>query len=267
MCNGCLLRAFQGTHRNFPAMTRNRLLFAFLFLPFAAEAQASPGVAVIERMRRAYEGKWYNTLTFVQRTIIERPGQKSDTTTWYESVMGTKLRIDVGDPSLGNGMLYSPDSTLVMRGGALVRSVGSGNPFLPLIMGVYLKPAEQTAREIAAFGVDVSKATTGTWEGGPVTIVGSASPDDTKSAQFWVDDRNLVVRVLGTLRGMGDADVRIGGYERVGNAWLGTRVSIIQNGRTQVEEYSDWKAGIALSPDLFDPSKWTSAPHWAPKKP
>jgi hypothetical protein len=250
-------------------MTRYRLLLAALAFPLLVGAQADsrPGAAVLERMRRAYEGKWYNTLTFVQRTIIERPGQKSDTTTWYESVMGTTLRIDVGDPSLGNGMLYSPDSTLVVRNGVLTRSIGSGNPFLPLIMGVYLKPVAQTARELVAFGIDVSLATTGTWEGRPVAIVGAASPTDTTSGQFWVDDRNLVVRVLGTLRGMGNADVRIGGYERIGSAWLGTRVSIIQNGRTQVEEYSDWKAGVALSPDLFDVAKWKTAPHWAPKKP
>lgn len=239
-------------------------LFAF---PLAAGAQSMGGTAILERMRRAYDGQWYNTLTFVQRTIVERPGAKADTTTWYESVMGTRLRIDVGDPSAGNGMMYTPDSTYVMRGGALARTLPSGNPFLPLIMGVYLKPVEQTAKEMTAFGVDVSKATRGTWEGRPVDIVGAASPSDTTSAQFWVDDRNLVVRVLGTLRGMGNADVRIGGYERVGAAWLGTRVSIIQNGRTQVEEYSDWKAGAPLSAELFEPSKWTSAPHWAPKKP
>jgi hypothetical protein len=246
-----------------------KLLFVLALSAASAGAQAveDPGVQILARMKRAYDGKWYNTLTFVQRTIIERPGQKADTTIWYESVMRTTLRIDVGDPSLGNGMLYSPDSTLVVRNGVLARSIGSGNPFLPLSMGVYLKPPAQTARELIAFGIDVSKATTGTWEGKPVAIVGAASPSDTTSAQFWVDDRNLVVRVLGTLRGMGNADVRIGGYERVGAAWLGTRVSIIQNGRTQVEEYSDWKVGVALSPDLFDVAKWKTTPHWATRKP
>jgi hypothetical protein len=247
-------------------MNRFRSLLSALLLPAVLGAQ-DPGARILERMRAAYDGKWYNTLTFVQRTIIERPGAKPDTTIWYETVQGTTLRIDVGDPALGNGMLYTPDSTLVVRGGNLTRSIGSGNPFLPLIMGVYLKPVAQTAKELSAFGVDVSRATTGTWEGTRVDIVGASSPTDTTSAQFWVDDRNLVVRVLGTLRGMGNADVRIGGYERIGAAWLGTRVSIIQNGRTQVEEYSEWKAGIPLSAELFDVTKWKSAPHWAPKKP
>jgi hypothetical protein len=261
--------------RNFPTMTRlNPALIAASALlaltapaTVAAQRTALPGAEVLERMRKAYDGKWYNTLTFIQRTIIERPGAKPDTTIWYETVLGSKLRIDVGDPSLGNGMLYTADSTIVVRNGSVVRSLGNGNPFLPLIMGVYLQPVAQTAREIGAFGVDVSKATVGTWEGRRVDIVGASSTTDTTSAQFWVDDLNLVVRVLGTLRGMGNADVRIGGYERVGQAWLGTRVSILQNGRTQVEEYSDWKAGMPVSPKFFDVSDWKGAPHWAPKKP
>jgi hypothetical protein len=261
--------------RNFPAMKRlisATLAASTLFsmaatAPLSAQSSALPGVAVLERMRKAYDGKWYKTLTFVQRTIIERPGAKADTTTWYETLLGARLRIDVGFPSAGMGMLYTADSTYVMRQGILARATPTGNPFLPLIMGVYLQPVAQTARELGAFGIDVSKATVGSWEGRRVDIVGASSTADTTSAQFWVDDLNLVVRVLGTLRGMGNADVRIGGYERLGPAWLGTKVSIIQSGRTQVEEYTDWKANPAVSPELFDLTKWTTAPHWAPKKP
>jgi hypothetical protein len=250
-------------------MKRRLAVIALLVLPCVAEAQTDvpPGYAAVERMRRAYEGKWYNTLTFVQLTIIERPNTKPDTTIWYETVQGSRLRIDIGDPALGNGMLYTPDSTVIVRNGAVARAVPSGNPFLPLIMGVYLQPAAQTAKELEAFGFDLSRTTTGTWEGRPVTIVGAASTSDTTSAQFWVDDRQLVVRVWGTVRGMGAADVRIGAYERIGAAWLGTRVSIIQAGRTQVEVYQDWKTGINLSPKFFDLNDWKGAPHWAPRKP
>lgn len=243
-----------------------KVLVLLCFVASSAAAQESPGVAVLERMRKAYEGKWYNTLTFVQRTITGQPGAKPDTTIWYETVIGSRLRIDVGDPALGNGMLYTPESTYVMRGGTLARAIPSGNPFLPLIMGVYLQPAERTARELAAFGFDMTKATTGTWQGAPVTIVGAASPADTTSGQFWVDSRNLVVRVIGNVRGTGGMEVLIGGYERVGDAWLGTRVSMVSKTRSQVEEYSDWKTGVAVSPLLHDLTQWKTAPHWVQQK-
>lgn len=240
---------------------------ACLVFAASASAQPSPGVAVLEQMRKAYEGKWYNTLTFVQRTITAQPGAKPDTSIWYETVIGSRLRIDIGDPALGNGMLYTPDSTYVMRGGALARTIPSGNPFLPLIMGVYLQPAERTARELAAFGFDFSRATTGTWQGAPVTIVGAAAPTDTTSAQFWVDSRNLVVRVIGNVRGIGGMAVEIGGYERAGNGWLGTRVTMSSATRSQVEEYSDWKVGLPIAPALLDLTQWKTAPHWAGKRP
>jgi hypothetical protein len=240
---------------------------ALALVPAAAPAQAGPdGLAVLRRMRSAYDGKWYPTLTFVQRTIVSRAGS-TDTTTWYESVSGTRLRIDVGNPARGNGQLATPESTYAVRNGAVVRMLTPGNPFLPLIMGVYLKPVEETVRDLALFGFDASKATRGTYEGAPVTIVGASSPSDTTSAQFWVDDRNLVLRVMGAVKGAEGIDVHIGGYERVGQAWLGTRVRILIGGRTQTEEYSDWKTNVALSDDLFDATKWMTAPHWVPKTP
>ncbi len=240
---------------------------AFMVLAATASAQPAPGVAVLEQMRKAYDGKWYNTLTFVQRTITAQPGAKPDTSIWYETVIGSRLRIDVGDPALGNGMLFTPESTYVVRNGALARAMASGNPFLPLIMGVYLQPAERTARELGVFGFDFSKTTTGTWQGAPVTIVGAAAPADTNSAQFWVDSRNLVVRVIGNVRGTGGMAVEIGGYERAGNGWLGTRVTMSGAARSQVEEYTDWKVGIPIDPALHDLTQWKTAPHWVGKRP
>ncbi len=241
-------------------------LLASLFALDAA-AQPAPGIAAVERMRRTYDGTWYQTLTFIQQTIVSRAGGKPDTTTWYESVSGARLRIDIGDPSLGNGVLYTADSAIVVRGGAVARRTGNGNPFLPLIMGVYVQPVAETVRQLRLFGFDLAKATTGTWEGRPVTIVGAASGSDTASAQFWIDDeRQVVVRVRGAARGTGGADVHIGGYVRAGGGWLGTRVSIVGPTVSQIEEYSDWKVDVPLSEDLFDPAKWSTAPHWLHKR-
>ena len=248
------------------------VLAAFAMTAGQADGQgnsAQPGVAALERMKRTYEGKWYRTLTFVQRTIVTRAESTPDTATWYESLSGpARLRIDMGSPSAGNGALFTADTTWSVRNGSLARTSPSGNPFLPLIMGVYLQPVSETVRQLGLFGFDVSKATAGTFEGRAVTIVGTDSPSDSTSAQFWIEDeRQVVVRVRGRARGTGGADVHVGGYERVGDAWLGTRVSIVGPTVSQIEEYSDWKVGIPLSEDLFDVTKWRSAPHWAPRTP
>jgi hypothetical protein len=230
----------------------------------ASGARAQSGTAIVQRMHDAYAGKWYKTLTFVQRTIIARPTGVTDTTTWYETLSGVRLRIDIGSPSLGNGTIYNADSGISVRNGAVARVTPTGNVFLPLIMGVYLQPVATTLKQLQAFHFDLSKTyANAQWHGEPVTVVGAANAADTTSAQFWVDKRNLVVRVRGNLFGAQNADIDLGGYEKIGDAWLATLVKIRNGQQNQEEKYSDWKANVPLSEALFDPAQWKTAPHWA----
>lgn len=255
--------------------TRLALAVALLFTSVAgvrcASAQtpeARDGVELLARMRSAYNSRWYHTLTFTQQTIIARPNGVADTTTWYETLSGpARLRIDVGDPAQGNGMLYTADSSYVMRAGALRRADGNGNPFLPLIMGVYLQPVSETVRQLRLFGFDLSRTTKGTYEGHPVDIVGTSDAADTVSAQFWIDtEQQIVRRVRGNVKGIGGADIHVGGYERVGKAWLATRIAMQLGGRTQTEVYSDWKVDVPVAESMFDLTQWRTAPHWVQLK-
>jgi hypothetical protein len=232
---------------------------------------AMAGVAVLEQMRSAYEGRWYRTLTFVQRTGIIRNGQRVEQT-WYESVRQTaartELRIDVDDVVAGNGVLTTADSTWRMRGGAIAAAQEGGNEFLPLIMGVYLQPVAQTAREIAASGVDLSRVRQGQWRGRAVTVVGAAEGSDTTSAQFWVDtERQVIVRmVLNGGAGTPVVDVHLDGYEPAGRALVATRILIHVSGTlVQDELYTEWKADVPLGDALFDVQRWNAPGHWARK--
>lgn len=231
------------------------------------------GADVLERMRQAYEGKWYHTLTFVQKTTVHKPDGTTAVQTWYESLRhtpqsGTRLRIDVGDLAQGNGMLYTADSTYVVRAGKVVATRGEGNEFLPLIEGVYVQSVERTVRELATTKVDMAKTSAGTWRGRAVWIVGATAASDTTAPQFWVDaERNVVVRmILSPAPSAPTMDIRLDGYERVGNGWLATKIDMLVGGvPRQTEEYSSWKVDVALEPALFEAASWTSAAHWAKK--
>jgi hypothetical protein len=238
----------------------------------SAGAQTTPktGADVLQRMHDAYAGKWYRTLTFVQQTTAYR-GAEPTVTTWYESLRhtdkhGTQLRIDVGDPAAGNGMLYTADSMWRVRDGKLASQSDMGNEFLPMIEGVYVQPVARTMEQIKGFGVDMSKVTTGKWQDRPVWIVGAASPSDTTSPQFWIDtQRKVVVRMLMNSGATGSAvmDIHLEGYVPLAGGWLATKVAMSVGGKPrQIEEYSQWKAGIDLAPGLFDPATWSTAPHW-----
>ncbi len=83
----------------------------------ALRAQVAPrtGRDLLQVMQDAYGGRWFTSLTFTQRTTTRTASGTDTVATWYESLRytearGAQLRIDTGDPSAGNGVLYSADS-------------------------------------------------------------------------------------------------------------------------------------------------------------
>jgi len=254
----------------------NPLRPALLVLATAATLPAQPtpprtGTDVLARMHAAYDGTWYHTLTFTQKTTIHRPDGQQAVETWYESLRhtpdgGVQLRIDRGAPSLGNGILFTADSTWIVRDGKLAATRPDGNEFLPLIEGVYVQPVATTARQVEAMHVDLAKVRSDTFASRPVWVVGAAAGDST-SPQLWVDaERNVLVRmILAGPPGQPPMNVVLDGYERAGRAWLATKVAMSIGGTPrQTEEYSGWKTDVALDPALFSPATWTTAKHWAP---
>ena len=226
------------------------------------------GIELLTRMHDAYAGKWYKTLTFVQKTTVTRPTGVVDTSTWYESLKSPdRLRIDFGDPSKGNGALYTTDSLYVVRGGKVTRTIPSGNPFLPFVAGVYAQPVDTTLRQLSSWKFDLSKIRADTWQGAPVYVVGANSPADLDSPQFWVEREHLQpVRFLVKLSPAPDAkpnDIRLEKYVPVGGGWLATHVAIMEGTVVrQAEDYSSWRGDVSLPNDFFVAEKWSDTPHW-----
>ncbi|HVX38763.1 MAG TPA: hypothetical protein VHB25_04240 [Gemmatimonadaceae bacterium] len=251
-----------------PRLLAATLVFV-LSAPALAQSTPSNGEAVLQRMHDAYAGRWYSTLTFRQKTTQWRGGEPR-VSQWYESLLyaeprGAQLRIDTGEPSAGNGVLYTADSTYVIRGAKLAASQAGGNEFLPLIEGVYVQPVARTLRELAGTHVDFSRVARGTWEGRPAWIIGVVQATDSTVPQIWVDTaRKVVVRML--MQPAPNApvlDIHLGKYEPLGGGWLATKVEMYAGGEPrQFEEYSDWRADVPLSPELFDAATWSTAPHW-----
>lgn len=254
---------------------RNPILSVVTAIPFVlttAGAQRPPsnGQEVLQRMHDAYAGKWYTTLTFRQQTTQWRPDGSQAVSTWLESLrytpeIGTQLRIDIGDLAAGNGVLYTADSTFVVRAGKLTTTRPQGNEFLPLIEGVYVQPVERTMRELRGTGIDFTKVSAARWDDRPVWIVGARSPADSASSQFWVDvERNVVVRmILVPAPNTPTMDIHLERYEPLAGGWLATKIEMYVAGKPrQLEEYSDWRAGVELPTGLFDVLNWTQASHW-----
>ena len=238
----------------------------------SAPVAPATGTDVVRAMRAKYDGSWYRTLTFVQKTTTYAPDGKPTVTTWYESIRapegGTaQLRIDTGDPKDGNGVLYTADSLRRFRGGKQVMQRAGGNTLIPLVEAAYVQPVEKTLAEMASTKVDFTRPTaTGTWEGRTVWMVGAANASDTTSPQFWVDAENLMVvrAIFSPVAGAPVMDMRLGAIKPAGRALLATRCEFYVQGKlVQTEDYLDWHADVALPDALFEPATWATAAHWA----
>jgi hypothetical protein len=93
-----------------------------------------------------------------------------------------------------------------------------------------------------------------------------AAAGDLKSHQFWIDRERLVfVRMLQPFPGDQSQtfEVRFNKYQPLAGGWIAPEVEgFVGRTRTLFEEYSSIRANVALDESLFDPRRWTEAPHW-----
>ena len=249
-------------------MLRSMLSLAVLA---AAPLPASPRPAVIEppkdgveligRMREHYLGKWYRTLTFVQKTTLA----DGKVETWYEAAeLPGKLRIDIAPLDGKNTLLFRNDSLYEFKGGKLAKSQPMVHPLMVLGFDVYAQPVEATVRQLRSLGFDLGTLHESTWEGRPAYVVGAAA-GDSLTRQFWIDKERLYfVRLVepGKQDPSARVETRFNKYIPMGQGWLETEVRFLVNGETKMlEEYTEPRAGVELSPAIFDPVRWVP-PGW-----
>ena len=166
-------------------------LLTLMFTAMVFAGDAKTGEEVITRMHDKYAGKWYKTLTFVQKTTNYKPDGTSTSEMWSEamSVPGS-LRIDFLGSKTGDGILFTNGQIFGWRDG----KAGPGRPFVHplLVLGfdVYQQPATTTIAQVKAMGIDLSQVHEEKWMGRSVYVVG-AKQGDLKVPQVWVDKKGL----------------------------------------------------------------------------
>jgi hypothetical protein len=240
-------------------------LAALTAVPPSAAPSAPPkdGFELIGQMRRRYAGKWYRTLTFVQKTTLA----EGKVETWYEAAeLPGKLRIDIAPLEGKNTLLFRNDSIYEFKKGKPAESHPMIHPLMVLGFDVYAQPVEVTVRKLQALGFDLTRLHQSSWQGRPAYVVGAA-PGDTITRQFWIDQERLYfVRMVepGKQNPSARVETQFNKYIPLGEGWLETEVRFLVDGETRMlEEYSDPKAGVALDPTIFDPSRWVP-PGWIP---
>lgn len=245
-------------------MIRSILSLAVLAAAPSSSAAIDPpkdGGELIGQMRERYLGKWYRTLTFVQKTTLA----DGKVETWYEAAeLPGKLRIDIAPLDGKNTLLFRNDSIYEFKGGKLAESRPLIHPLMVLGFDVYAQPVGATIRQLRALGFDLGKLHESTWRGRPAYVVGAAA-GDTVTRQFWIDKERLYfVRMVepGKQNPSARVETLFEKYVPLGQGWLETEVRFMVNGETKMlEQYSEPKPGVKLSPAIFDPTRWVP-PGW-----
>ncbi|MGH7579549.1 MAG: hypothetical protein ACREM9_05210 [Gemmatimonadales bacterium] len=237
------------------------VLLAAAPISLAAGDPPKDGAELIGRMRERYEGKWYRTLTFVQKTTLA----DGKVETWYEAAeLPGKLRIDIAPLDGKNTLLFRNDSLYEFEAGKLAESKPMVHPLMVLGFDVYAQPVEKTIRQLRTLGFDLGLLHESTWQGRPAYVVGAAA-GDTVTRQFWIDqDRLYFVRMVepGKQDPSARVETQFNEYIPMGQGWLETEVRFLVNGETRMlEEYTEPKAGVRLDPAIFEPGRWVP-PGW-----
>ena len=135
-------------------------------------------------------------------------------------------------------------------------------PWLKPFHDVYAQEQKVTLQKKSEEGFSLYHVRNDTWQGRPVYVV--SAHVNNAHREFWVDTETLLyVRSLEPHPGDPTKvlDVRFENYKPHGGGWVAERVDIRADDKTiQDEVYENVKVNETLSPDLFVPEKWTTAP-------
>lgn len=217
-----------------------------------AQSTAEAGEDVIQKMFEKYSGKWYENLTFKQKTSFYKEGQLNKTETWYEAMkIPLGLIVKTGSIDGGNGFIFKNDSMLVYQNNQLVQQLSRVHDLLVLGFSVYFDSPEETIKKLQSTGLDFSYFD----ETDSHFILGK--PDQ---KQVWVEkERLLFTKIESTLPNGTVSTIEFNKYEKLGNSWIAPEVLFFNNRElTMKEEYYDIELPTSLSQDLFNASDFKS---------
>ena len=232
-----------------------------LLLLQVATGQPQTGQDVVARMHDRWQGKWFRTFTFVQRTTFpDKPAQ-----TWYETIQNPgRLRIDFGPIDSMNTAIIKNDSVYQFKRGQPTGAHPYPNTLGLVLSDVYAQPVAETTAQLERHGVDLSKLRADTLRGQRVWVIGAAAGDST-SPQLWIDQQRLLLLRI--------HDSGPGGKTLVGDVLrrapgaipVETEMVFRENGKEiQREEYTELTFDAALDPSVFQTGEW-KRPGWIRK--
>lgn len=215
----------------------------FCFMVFGMQVRAQSGSDILKIMHTTYFKKVCKSYTFSQKNTHYKGDTISGQSVWHEAIdFPDQFRIDFGEKSQGNFILFRNDSALNYRKGSFVKARSDSNTLLLILGGMYYRSFDDVSIRLKNAGYDLTQLSSQTWKGESVYVIG-AKEGDLISNQIWVNKKTLCVeRILEKMNVNDIMDMRFESHTKLCEGFIENKVSFRRNGKLeQVEEYYDIK--------------------------
>lgn len=234
-------------------------LILILSLNFMNTPEKTPtGEEIIQLMHTKWEGKWGRNMRFDQNVYHYKNDSLIRQEVWQEILSSPKnLQIRFNGFESGNGILFKNDSVYHFEDGKLVRSEDSVHHLLLLGFDVFFLPPAETIQKLKDLGFDLSKTHEKTINSITYFIVGTGSPEDENSSQFWINKEQLYLAKVILNRNENTSEVEMKNYQFIENFPVAMEVDFKLNGKLYMKEkYFDVSFPAEVNQEIFDPKNF-----------
>lgn len=213
------------------------------------------GDDVLDYLHQKYRNGPCKTYTFSQKNIHYRNDSITGTSEWHEAIeFPDKFRIDFGDKSSGNFVIFRNDSSFRYKNAELKTTKYNANTLLLLLGGMYYREPADVRMRLQKEGYHTVVLSKQRWRKQKVYVIG-AEAGDLQSNQIWISRKTWrIVRIVERMNEKDMMDMTFDQHKQHCKGYLETKVTFKKNGKTeQVEEYYNIITVEKFPDDLFNP--------------
>ena len=215
------------------------------------------GEDLLRQMHEKYHKAVCKSYIFSQKNTHYRNDSIVGHSEWYEAIeFPDKFRIDFGDKTSGNYVIFKTDSAYSFKKGQLVKRRYDSNTLLLLLGGMYYRNIDSVITRLKKENYITTILSNQTWENRSVYVIG-AREDDPLANQIWIDRETLqVVRIIEKMDSGDMMDMRFESHYKLCKGFIENKVSFRRNGQLeQVEEYYNIQPVSSFPATTFNTGK------------
>jgi hypothetical protein len=216
------------------------------------------GTDVLQKMYSKYKHASCKSYTFSQKNKHYKNDSLTGASEWYEAIeFPDKFRIDFGDKSKGNFVIFKNDSLFRYSTFELKKAIPDTNNLLLLIGGMYYRELNDVLLRLQKASYQTQIVSKQKFKKQKVYVIG-ALKGDTLSNQIWVSKKNYrVVRIIERMDATHTMDMTFDAFTKHCHGYVETAVTFKNNGKIeQVEVYYDIKTVEVFGDEVFNPKKF-----------